>query len=137
MKNNWNQKEIQENTLVGLNDLNYKIISDLYKKLELSGNESDETLQCISPVIRYIVLLIAGDKQSILFCLRDKLKAEEILKKVNVSEILESLELLFKEYLPILKKQLPFIDSQVEIVSLFCKNYVYGLIKKQREINNK
>lgn len=53
----------------------------------------------------------------------------EVMGMVDVNDIIDGLDVLYSELLPVSEKYLPNIDNQSKLTVLFCNNYVYTLIK--------
>jgi Mg/Co/Ni transporter MgtE len=90
----------------------------------------NETIQCIAPSIRHILCKILDTENQINIFKREPNTQIEVMGMFNVNEIIDGLDTLYSELLPISEQYLPNIDNQAELTALFCSNYIHTLIKK-------
>ena len=125
--------------LVALEGPEIFIVKQYLKQIDLDKFESsvdDGVGILIGPCVRCIVCTIIQEKKRLL-SIKDNEMSSIILGEVNVDEIVEELIYSCNDLLPILEQSLDNIDAQVELVDLFSKNYVLGLINKVKGKNKK
>jgi hypothetical protein len=123
--------------LRGLDGINYDTIKSYMKSVDYNRMKRDETIQCIAPSIRRILCKILETENQFNIFQREPNIQIEVMSMFNVNDIIDGLDTIYSELLPITEKYLPNIDSQAELTMLFCDNYVHTLIKKSQIKNNK
>jgi hypothetical protein len=119
--------------LYGLNGINYDTIKSYMEGINYDRIKRDETIQCIAPSIRHILCKILETENQFNIFKREPNTQIEVMSMVNVNDIIDGLDSLYSELLPISERYLPNIDNQAELTVLFCNNYVYTLMKRVGE----
>jgi hypothetical protein len=119
--------------LYGLNGINYDTIKSYMEGINYDRIKRDETIQCIAPSIRHILCKILETENQFNIFERELNTQIEVMYMVNVNDIIDGLDSLYSELLPISERYLPNIDNQAELTVLFCNNYVHTLIKRVGE----
>jgi hypothetical protein len=119
--------------LYGLNGINYDTIKAYMESIDYDRIKRDETIQCIAPSIRQILCKILETENQFNIFKREPNTQIEVMSMVKVNEIIDGLDTLYSELLPLSEKYLPNIDNQAELTVLFCNNYVHTLIKRVGE----
>lgn len=107
------------------------IISKYLNEIKYDG-KNEEVIQCLTPVVVRIVKSILEKKYT--RYLDDK--ECYLIKMVDVDKITIKLIDYCENFLPIAYPHLTNIDSQAELISLFCDNYIFGLIAKLKNCDN-
>jgi len=114
-----NTREIVEKYLDLINDIK-------------ENNNDDKLLTLTAPVVRYIVQSIL-EKEYQPHIIKDNFRgitAEKVIKLFDVNELMELLKEYCINFLPIGEKYLSDLDSEAELIKLFCENYIFKLISK-------
>jgi len=132
-------EELKENMLEGLSGEFRNRIKELYDKVDFNSIKDQEKSSYFG-VIRYIsCLILSPDKEHRLYCMQKDnwrgIKPEDVFLMINVNEIMEKLENFYKDFLPISEKYFQHIDAHAEMMVIFSRNYVFGLIKECQKIN--
>jgi len=111
-----------------------------------TGHVSDVT-NYLFPIARQIFSILekskdkeySGDYSYIFSLNKNKNLIPIVKKKINLKEVVENFVEYHKVFLPICEKYLSNIDSQAEMISIFCYNYVMGkteeVLKQNKEKN--
>jgi transcription termination factor NusB len=107
------------------------IISKYLYQIKYDG-ENEEVLQCLAPVVVRIVKIIIDKKYE------NKLEDKEpyLIMMVDVNKITTKLIDYCEKFLPVAYPYLKNVDAQAELISLFCTDYVFGLIEKLKKCDN-
>jgi hypothetical protein len=127
----WNWEET--GLLDGLDTLTYDTVKSYLKQINFDKICDDSiTYMCIAPAVRKVILsIIDNDDQFAIFHNQIKdVEKGKILSLVNIDNIINELDDFCKVFLPISQKYLSNIDSEAEMIVLFCNNYVFGLINQ-------
>lgn len=113
-----------------LSGINYETIKSYMENVDYDRIKRDETIQCIAPSIRRILCKILETENQFYVFKKEQKTQIKVMSMFNVNDIIDGLDTLYSELLPISEKYLPNIDNQAELTALFCDNYVHTLIKK-------
>lgn len=133
---NYNREEMKKvnldkcGLLCGLNDINYDTIKSYMESVDYDRIKRDETIQCITPSIRHILCEILDTENQLNIFKREPNTQISVMGMFNVNEIIDGLDILYSELLPIHEKYLPNVDNQAELTTLFCNNYIHTLIRQ-------
>lgn len=108
------------------------IISKYLDEVKYDGN-NNEVIICLAAVIVRIVKIIL-DKKYVKFIEEDK--QQYLIMIVNVDNITNKLIDYYENFLPVAYPYLKNVDAQAELISLFCDNYVLGLVERLRRWNS-
>lgn len=108
-------------------------VRGLLEEIKLDDLKSEQAKQFMPPAIRRIYTQIQFNEGKVINVLKkNRALTEKVLAKINVQDITEQLEVYIAEYMPNAPKYLPNLDTEVELLTLFCENYIYGLIRKEQ-----
>jgi len=125
--NDWRNTGLLE----GLNTANSLLVIDFFERVSYDTLANDRVMQCIYPVIRRIISrIIPGQNQISKLVTSDDWEC--LLVRIDVNDIITKLDVLLICVEPVLSKLLPNIDSQAELVALFCNDYAYSIIEKYK-----
>jgi len=123
--------------LYGLSPINYNIVKLHQENIDYNRIKKDETIQCIAPSIRHILCKILDTENQFHIFKREPDAQISVMNMFNVNDIIDGLDTLYSELLPISEKYLPNIDNQAELTALFCSNYVHVLVKRWAEVKKR
>lgn len=101
-------------------------ISKYMNQIKYDGN-SEEVIQCLCPVVIHILKLILTKKYVNLL---DADKYQYLIMSVDVKHITNRFIDYCENFLPLAKPYFLNLDYQAELVSLFCNDYLFGLIER-------
>jgi hypothetical protein len=97
-------------------------------RVDYNRPKMTETIESILPVVRRIISLILDtDDQMYMFKEKPELKTE-VIGLLNTNDMIDGLDVMYSEVLPIIDKHFPKLDGQAELTLLFSYNYVYDLV---------
>jgi hypothetical protein len=116
--------------LYGLSGDNYEVIRTHMQCVDWDKPKTNNTLQCILPVIRRTLsLILPGEQQLRVFKTNPEVLIKA-LKRLSVDEIIIKMDIVNIALLPVVNRYLPMIDSQAEVLGLLATDYVYSLVKE-------
>lgn len=101
-------------------------ISKYMDQIKYEG-DNEEIIQCLCPVVVRIINLILTKRYSNLL---DADKYQYLIMLVDVKHITNRFIDYCENFLPVAKSYFLNLDYQAELVSLFCDDYLFGLIER-------
>lgn len=119
-----NKGEIYLNSMKGyVSNEELKILEYYFNKI--THTTDDEICTFLHACLARIVsIVLKGDNPFV------KEHTDTILKLIDVDNITKDLIIFCVDFIPISNNYLKHLDVQVEMLSLFCRNYVFGLVDR-------
>ena len=122
--------------LEGFSGIDRDTVKSYLQQIDINSITDPTTRQTIAPVIRRVYTLIFSPDCQFYRFKDNNILQGEIFSLVNVQSITKQLVEFNEYFLPIATTYLPHVDTQAEMTSLFCNNYMHGLLKEFYNKNN-
>jgi len=122
--------------LFGLTGDEKDIVLSNYKRVNVDKIANPRTFEVILPCIRYSLSLVLHPESQFRIFQKKPNLINRALYFYSVDDIIEKLDKINLELTPEMKKILPNLDYEAELVQLFCKDYAFGIVKKIQSEEN-
>jgi hypothetical protein len=122
-----------ENFLYNLVEPNYTIVINCLKKINYNLPKNESTKQGIAPVVSYILRKLLNPEETFQIFIKNPESRKQAIDSLNIIDIINELDHIYFELLPISLKYFQYSDMQAELTLLYCNNYIHHIINKFKQ----